>query len=390
MKHVPLGEVLTLDVDAVELEPLQSYQIAGVYSFGRGMFRREALTGTTTSYRRLNRLHEGCLVMSRLKAFEGAVAIVPRELNGYFVSQEFPTFALDESRVTRRYFALICRWRGFWERLARASRGVGARRERVHPEQLLSLTIPLPKLAEQQRIAAYAEAVLQRASHLATKVDEAARLDQAMLEAFVERILAGDGTRAFPGIRLEEVAVVNPRPAKVDGLVAFVPMRTVDDRLGRIVDPELLPADEVKSGYKQFRRGDVIFARITPCMQNGKSALMDVNGVEYGYGSTEFHVLRPSEALKPEWLHHVVRSRGFRERAAQAFTGTAGQQRVPADFLRSGEIPVPSIDTQAALVARLDHVVRLGHELRAKRERQQRRAQALMSSTLNEVFSSAA
>lgn len=125
-------------------------------------------------------------------------------------------------------------------------------------------------------------------------------------------------------------------------------------------------------------------------MQNGKSALADLDGVEYGYGSTEFHVLRPSEGVLARWLHHVVRSRGFRERALGAFTGTAGQQRVPAEFMRSAQIPVPPLAVQRTLVARLDRIVRLGDELRKRREKQSDLAKALHQSILNHTFAPAA
>jgi type I restriction enzyme S subunit len=386
MRRVPLGDVLDLALDEVEVEGSTTYPIAGVYSFGRGVFPREPITGTETSYRRLNRLHSRRFVMSRLKAFEGAVAVVSEDLDGYFVSQEFPTFTFDEQSVVPEYFGFLCRWPEFWRLLSSASKGVGARRERVHPEQLFAVAIPLPDLTEQRRIVVRLEGLLGATSPAVELIRRATNLDNALTDSIVDAILTDSSRAGWPSFPLSEVATVNPSPSPVEGPVAFVPMSAVDEKLGKIADPEIRPIEDIKTGYKQFRRDDVIFARITPCMQNGKSAVVEIDGVEYGYGSTEFHVLRPSNKLLPEWLHRVVRSRGFRERAMQAFTGTAGQQRVPAGFLREARIAVPPIEDQRRLVAHIDRVLGLGDEVRRKRELELERAMALSSSVLNSAF----
>ena len=110
-------------------------------------------------------------------------------------------------------------------------------------------------------------------------------------------------------------------------------MSALDDVTGTIAHPQPRPYQEVSKGYTWFMDGDVIFARITPCMENGKSALAKklFNGV--GFGSTEFHVIRPGNKILGEWIHFLTRSKEFRNDAASRFKGTAGQQRVPQSFL---------------------------------------------------------
>src|SRR5206468_2960623 len=138
--------------------------------------------------------------------------------------------------------------------------------------------------------------------------------------------------------RLSDVAEVNPSrlgnvKLKPSDKVSFVPMKAVDDVTGKIAWPETREFHEVAKGYTWFVNGDVIFARITPCMQNGKSAYAQnlMNGV--GFGSTEFHVMRPRENVCGEWIYYLVRHKAFRDDAAEHFKGTAGQQRVPRRFL---------------------------------------------------------
>jgi type I restriction enzyme S subunit len=183
------------------------------------------------------------------------------------------------------------------------------------------------------------------------------------------------------------VADINPPPVQLASSepVSFVPMAAVDDVAGVIQRPEPRLAGEVNKGYKQFRKGDVIFARITPSMQNGKSAIADIP-TDWGYGSTEFHVIRTTKAVLPAWIHSVVRSPGFRTAAERRFTGTAGQQRVPAAFISSVEIPVPPLHEQKRLLTELQRLADTGLRLRRMHEEQRTRIDALGPSILNHVF----
>ncbi|WP_345349791.1 restriction endonuclease subunit S [Actinoallomurus liliacearum] len=149
----PLGEVIRRANSEEPVDPSKTYDIAGVYGFGRGLFERGPMQGNETSYQKLNRLSSGRLVMSRLKAFEGALAIIPREFDGWYLSPEFPTFEIDTTRADERYLMNICMWPGLWERLSGQSKGIGARKVRVSADRLLSTEVPLPALDEQRLIA---------------------------------------------------------------------------------------------------------------------------------------------------------------------------------------------------------------------------------------------
>ncbi|MFT9475832.1 restriction endonuclease subunit S [Streptomyces sp. 11-1-2] len=150
-----LSEALSISIDAVSVSPNDRFDIAGVYGFGRGMFTREPIRGSETSYPKLHRLHAGSVVLSRLKAFEGAIAVVPERLDGWFLSPEFPTFTINPDVADSAYLQHLFRWPGFWELLRGESRGVGARRERVSAQRMLSIKAPLPdSIDEQQEIAA--------------------------------------------------------------------------------------------------------------------------------------------------------------------------------------------------------------------------------------------
>ena len=176
----------------------------------------------------------------------------------------------------------------------------------------------------------------------------------------------------WPLIPLERVVLVNPkdddhRHLPDDTPVSFVPMSAVSGNGFGILNPSIKKLSDVRRGYSTFKDDDVLFAKITPCMENGKSAIATdlVNG--RGFGSTEFHVLRPGPAIVPGFLHYYIRRQPFRTLARQHMRGGAGQQRVPADFLSSETIPLPPRHEQQRIVDLLDQVDRL-RRLRAQAE----------------------
>jgi type I restriction enzyme, S subunit len=185
---VPLGTVLRQTRDELPVELDRTYRMAGVYSFGRGLFARPPIAGTDTKYRSLFRLHEGQFVMSRLKAWEGAVAVVSPEFHGLAVSQEYPTFDIDRERADPAYVGWLCRWERFWESLLGQSKGLGARRDRVHPDRLLAVRIPLPSLDEQRRLGALAQTV----QTLGQRAEEFSALERALVPSVVNAALRGD------------------------------------------------------------------------------------------------------------------------------------------------------------------------------------------------------
>ncbi|TDO29484.1 type I restriction enzyme S subunit [Kribbella sp. VKM Ac-2527] len=140
-----------------------------------------------------------------------------------------------------------------------------------------------------------------------------------------------------------------------DTPVLFVPMAAVDDVSGRVMAPERRILGEVRSkSYRTFTSKDVLFAKITPCMENGKSAIVPGIDTGLGFGSTEFHVLRPGPDVAPGFIWHFVRQHSFRRTAEKHMTGSVGQLRVPADFLREFRVDLPPKHIQEQIVGVLD------------------------------------
>ena len=157
---------------------------------------------------------------------------------------------------------------------------------------------------------------------------------------------------------LDEMCTINPRVDRnsIDpqNAVSFVPMAAVEAENGKIDVSENRSFGAVRKGYTPFRKGDVLFAKITPCMENGKMAVVPDLVSEYGFGSTEFHVLRPAHGIDPRFLYHAVSNRAFRFHAEHNMTGAVGQKRVPETILEKHEIGLPPANEQSRIVERIE------------------------------------
>jgi len=161
---------------------------------------------------------------------------------------------------------------------------------------------------------------------------------------------------------LSEVCNLNPRKSEVKELpddenVTFLSMESVGED-GVIYSSEIKTLGEVFKGYTYFKKNDVLFAKITPCMENGKGAIANID-TEIGFGSTEFHVLRPRPEILPEWIYLFLASKSIRKLAEMKMTGSAGQKRVPKSFFDKTKIPVPPLKTQQKIVEILEKAEKL-------------------------------
>ncbi len=207
--HVSLGELLRQVEDVVDVRADQQYPNIGIYSFGRGVFPKPPISGSTSSANRLYRARAGQFVYSRLFAFEGAYGLVPDELDGAFVSNEFPLLEPVSPRLRIGYMAWYFRLARIWAEVATKATGMGSRRQRIHPEMIFAHAIPLPSPDEQDRIVATLDAAAARvaeARRLCREIDEEA-------DALCRSILSDPRHSTTPTPMRE---LVTPRPADVD------------------------------------------------------------------------------------------------------------------------------------------------------------------------------
>lgn len=198
-------------------------------------------------------------------------------------------------------------------------------------------------------------------------------LNRSELEGRFDPTVYKDGIKLispkWDNEKLSKVAIVNPSGAykgkTAETPISFVPMEVIDETFSEITTMDETTIEQA-SGFTKFREGDLLWAKITPCMQNGKSAIAKnlTNGL--GCGSTEFFILRPKdERLAIEYLHVILHMKCVRETAMLYFGGSAGQQRVPASFLENFNLPLPPKEKQIEIA---NHVYALRQQAKALQE----------------------
>lgn len=376
---VRLADVLT-QVKRVEfLQPTKDYNLLGVKSYGLGVFHRETKKGNDIKAKYLWKLKEGDLVYSRLGASSGSFGLINKDFDNYFVSNEFPAFTIDTDRVSPQYLNLVLTSKRFYEKIADFN--TGSALKRFHEEKFLNLEIPLPPLKKQTKISDGYFNLFNKSIAENNKASELQiEIDKFLFKELGIEIKKEQKRKGINFIRYKELSKwgveyniggiainkilhsliynndllknyveINPSTNFNDlsfNDLSFIPMECISDEYGEISYTQTGTIQKSK-GYTKFKNGDLLWAKITPCMENGKSAITNnlLNG--YGYGSTEYHVLRAqSERISIEFIYNLLRTKLVREKATSTFTGSAGQQRVPKSFLDELLIPIPPIKKQ--------------------------------------------
>ena len=255
----------------------------------------------------------------------------------------------------------------------------------INSEEYQSLEIPLPNIEKQQVIVDLIKSAYLRKKQKETeaqqlldsidtyilnelgitlpgiKTDLKSRLfivNRSELEERLDPTVYKDGIKLnssiFDNVKLSSVAFVNPtgtfKGKDIETPISFIPMESVDEVYSEVSKLEITTIENA-SGFTKFKEGDLLWAKITPCMQNGKSAIAKnlTNGL--GCGSTEFFVMRSKdEQLAIEYLHVILHMKCVRETAMLYFGGSAGQQRVSSAFLESFNLPLPPKGKQIEIV----------------------------------------
>ncbi|ASC03599.1 restriction endonuclease subunit S [Fusobacterium polymorphum] len=190
-------------------------------------------------------------------------------------------------------------------------------------------------------------------------------------------------------VRLGEVVEVNPNKIKIDigenELVDFIPMKNVSESSPKIIEKNFEKFKDLQKGYTQFIKNDILFAKITPCMENGKTAIISDLKEKIGYGSTEFHILRSTKIINNKLLYNFLKQKGFREDARYNMTGSVGFRRVPTEFMKSYPFPLPPLEEQQEIVRILDEVLENENKVKELLELEER-IDVLEKSILNKAF----
>ena len=299
----------------------------------------------------LSSFPSGTVILSS-RAPIGKVAIAGCEM---YCNQGFKNLICSD-RINNRYLYWFLKGNTAYLN----SLGRGATFKEISKKIVSDIEINVPEISQQLA----AVDALERVSEIIRlRKNQLQKLDELIKARFVEMFgMPGTDTKGWGLQYLGTCCELNPKKGTdkrlVSGLsVSFVPMPAVSES-GKIDASQIKAYDEVKTGFTYFAENDVLFAKITPCMENGKGAVAVGLCNNIGFGSTEFHILRPiNNKSNPYWLYSLTSFDAFRKDAADNMTGSAGQRRVPAVFLEKYKVTLPPIELQnqfAAFVEQTD------------------------------------
>lgn len=252
-----------------------------------------------------------------------------------------------------KYVRLILDSPILFNSFSRKSRGVGI--YNLSLSDIKELNIPIPPLNEQKRIVAKIEELFSLIDFSKQTLKET----KLRLDLYRRSLLKKIFNKIPERVPLNSIAQINPTPEKNrfsdDLKVSFIPMKHVEELTGKIDTSITRKFKEVKKGYTFFEENDLLFAKITPCMENGKIALAQNLTNKLGFGSTEFHVIRfRNEQILSKFYFWYLIQDDFRNIAQRSMKGTAGQLRVSSDYIKNVMVPHTSKHEQEKIIIEIE------------------------------------
>lgn len=352
--------------------PATKFEVLGVNN-QTGVFLNEIKSGSEINQAYLI-VRGGDVAYNPYRINVGSVGIVPKEFDGKIISSAYVVFRCKNSLLSS-YLVSVLKTDTFKKTIDRVA--LGSIRNTLSFNLLERVKIPIPSIETQEQIVKRIDALRgaqELNCELIKKTDE-------LLQSLIYKEL-NPLAKEWQVKKLGEICEINPSKVETSKLpeetkVGFLAMADVseDAAVANWQDRRL---GDVKSGFSFFKNGDVLVAKITPCFENGKGAIIDNMKYDFGFGSTEFHVLRANPRfLLNQFLYYIVSSKEFRKTGVRFMTGSAGQQRIPARYFQTFKITLPELRIQKDIVSKLLVVQNYKKQLLLQEEK------------LNELFDSA-
>jgi len=432
---VKIGDFLKRSKIPINIEDGKSYKRVTIRTKHQGVSLRDEEMGKKIGTKKQFVLKQGQFVLSKIDARYGAFGIAPEETDGAIITGNFWAYDVDKSMMNIDWFNQYTNSPVFYDICERASSGI-THRKYLNEDFFLNHELMIPDIDEQDshvKIIQNLKEVFGNLDYsLSHQLDLLKKLRQQILQDAVqgklvpqdpndepaskllERIKAEKEklvrekkikkSKPLPPInseeipfeipenwvwcRLGEIGVINPRNYISDDKdVSFIPMSFIYEKYGELPDFEKRKWRDIKRGFTHFANNDVAVAKITPCFENSKACVFKnlLNG--YGAGTTELHVFRGiSDFTLPDYIYLNLKTNRFLINGERIMRGVAGQKRVPTEYFREFFIPLPPLQEQHRIVAKIDQLMTLCDELEQSIKQSQKYTQELLQVALKEAL----
>jgi len=345
---VPLREAAS-PVERPEVPlPGTVYRQVGVRLWGEGAYEREPMDGSQTKYATLSRVEGGDIVVNKIWARNGSVAVVPDALGGAYVSGEFPTFVPARQKLDPRWFHWFTKTPNCWDQCDEKSRGTSGK-NRIRPEQFLEITIPLPSLGDQRRIVARIEV-------LAAKIEEARALrghaSQGADQFIPSLHLSLSGARS---LRLDQFLQLYEDQEPVQAGRSYPQIGIKGFGQGLFARAPVEGSQTTYAAFNRLYDGAVVLSQV----KGWEGAIAVCPSAFSGaYVSPEYRTFRciPSQAI-PEYLEGLFPTPWFWNKLSDLTRGVgARRERVRPELFLNMEIPMPPVNDQRRAVPTFERV----------------------------------
>ena len=321
-------------------QPGTTYRRIGVRLWGRGAYLRDAIDGSATKYPALYRVRKDDIIVNKIWARNGSVAVVTDDLDGSFGSSEFPTYEVDKAALLPEWFAWFTRTPGLWAQCDNLSRGTSGQ-NRLQPERFLDVRLPLPPPDQQRNIIARLNKVVALVEERYQTINLAERESAALLSKAFRKVI-----REAPCRPMSKVAPLVRRPVEVDPDGSYPELGVRSFGRGTFHKPVLSGVGVGSKKLFRIREGDLLFNIVFGW--EGAVAIARPED-DQRVGSHRFLTCVPNpELMTGEFLQHYFLTFEGLQKLGDASPGGAGRNRtLGMKKLTAIEVPVPCMPLQS-------------------------------------------
>ena len=389
---VPIGAFATPVFRSEEVVTGRTYRQFGVRLWGKGVYEREATDGANTQYKSLFRVEAGDFVFNKIWARNGSAGVVPPELAGCYGSGEFPTFEPDRDKIDPRWFHWVAQTSEFWEQCAEKSHGTSGK-NRIKPQEILEIEIPLPPLAEQQRIVARIEALAGKIA-AARRLREEAGKETAAIEASLKgQLFDSYHQNGWPMVTLGEISEIRSGVTlgrrDLNGLLVTLPYLRVANVQDGYLDLSTIKQVEIRQSEQQvwqLQQNDILLTEGGDWDKLGRGTVWQGEIPNCIHQNHIFRLRLNLQEYNPYYVMAFISSPIGKSYFREASKQTTNLATINRRQLAAFTLIKPPIEEQNRIVLLLEQLQNKVAMLRHSQETTQRELDALLPAILDRAF----